>query len=709
MWRSALVATGLLLSTDLVQAITWDFAQENDNQGWRVQEGFLSGASTTTLSVLPSEVQDGIWRVSLAPFETGRSPAIVLISPRINRDSALFDRVVIRFRVVHSRPIENGAFQLLWTNQANRNYPGSTVSGDAEGSYFVRFLQVTYTADWQEVTVSDLHSGPVEGSRASPILWEGELIDIRLQMGLSDSNPGQFSGGAEDVPEAVEIDWIKLTGVEEQLQGELPPPPVTEKTPFGDLFAESVFYPLGQKGMGSWPWMHTSAALGDLDGDGDPDLVATYFNAPDTGWLTALNDGHGGFSHPTANRTPSSMYMQADDLDADGRMDVLVTEFAYDTFKLLHNEKEAGWVTIQKFDGFYPLGMVDADGDGDADLWMIEDPADKNILWLFYNDGAGHFDRKREIPPPAERYGAYKLVQHLRQGKVTGILWNDLDKKPGYKISYLDEAGELVQEHLAIDMDFDSSALIRYAGDFDLDGDVDLIAAREQFFGRTTQYRGLRLNLNTGAGEFETVEWYKDVDLLSNVEFFDLNADGVLDPVFADSDERSPAVIVNLGVKGGLPVQEGRYPLRGLGGAVLGGDVDGDGDVDLVVLERAIEGQGGVHVLLNLLADRGTAVEEMAAVTPAQSRLGAAYPNPFNPGVVIPFTLGPVAEQVSLTVYNTLGQEVQKLELGELPAGAHQVIWDGRDEAGQVLSSGVYLYRLQAGTWSVSGKMMKSE
>jgi hypothetical protein len=703
------VAAGLLLLTaDRVQAITWDFAQEGDNQGWRVQEGFLSGASTTTLSVLPSEVRDGIWRVSLAPFEAGRSPAIALTSPRINRDSALFDRVAIRFRVVHSRPIENGQFQLLWTNPANRNYRGSTVSGDAEGYYFVRFAQVNYTADWQEVVLSDLHSGPVEGSRASPILWEGELSDIRLQMGLSDSRPGQFTGGPEDVPEAVEIDWIKLTGVEEQLQGELPPPPVTPDTPFGDLFAESVFNPLEQKGIGSWPWTNTSAALGDLDGDGDSDLVATYFDSPDNGWLVAFNDGRGNFSHPTPNSTPF-LYLQANDLDDDGWLDVLVTEFAYDTFKLLHNEEEAGWVVAQKFDGFYALGMVDADGDQDADLWMIEDPAGKNALWLFYNNGAGYFEQKREIPPPEERFGASKVVQHLRQGKATGILWTNHDNKPGYKISYLDEAGELVQEHLAIDMNWDSSVLIRYAGDFDLDGDVDLIAGKERTFAGTEGNRGLRLNLNTGAGGFETIEWYDDVSLLSNVEFFDLNQDGLLDPVFVDSDERNPAVIVNLGVKGELPVQEGRYPLRGAGGAVLGGDVDGDGDIDLVVLERAIEGQGGVHVLLNRLAEQRTAVEEEKGPVPGTFRLEPAYPNPFNPGVVIPFTLGASEEKISLAVYNTLGQEVLILELGELPAGSHQVQWDGRDRQGVELSSGVYLYRLQAGTWGASGKMVKSE
>jgi hypothetical protein len=134
--------------------------------------------------------------------------------------------------------------------------------------------------------------------------------------------------------------------------------------------------------------------------------------------------------------------------------------------------------------------------------------------------------------------------------------------------------------------------------------------------------------------------------------------------------------------------------------------VDGDGDVDLVVVDGSL---GGVHVLKNRHAGQITAVEEETSQVPAAFHLGMAYPNPFNPGVVIPFTVGGSGGNVSLAIYNTLGQEVGKLALGELPAGNHQIAWDGRDAEGRGLSSGVYLYRLHAGLWSAIGKMAKSE
>ena len=61
---------------------------------------------------------------------------------------------------------------------------------------------------------------------------------------------------------------------------------------------------------------------------------------------------------------------------------------------------------------------------------------------------------------------------------------------------------------------------------------------------------------------------------------------------------------------------------------------------------------------------------------------------------------------MTLAVYNALGQQVRQLVARELPAGQHQVGWDGRDELGQQVSSGVYMYRLQAGSFSQLKRMI---
>ena len=76
------------------------------------------------------------------------------------------------------------------------------------------------------------------------------------------------------------------------------------------------------------------------------------------------------------------------------------------------------------------------------------------------------------------------------------------------------------------------------------------------------------------------------------------------------------------------------------------------------------------------------------------------YPNPFNPTTVIGYQL-PQAEMVRLAVYDILGREVALLVDSHVSAGTHQVNFDGSG-----LSSGIYLYRLQAGNQVLTGKMM---
>jgi len=79
---------------------------------------------------------------------------------------------------------------------------------------------------------------------------------------------------------------------------------------------------------------------------------------------------------------------------------------------------------------------------------------------------------------------------------------------------------------------------------------------------------------------------------------------------------------------------------------------------------------------------------------PRQVALRDNYPNPFNPETSIRFEL-PEAAQVSLVVYNLFGQRVRTLVFGNKKAGYHSVEWDGRDERGREVPSGLYLYRLR--------------
>ncbi len=81
------------------------------------------------------------------------------------------------------------------------------------------------------------------------------------------------------------------------------------------------------------------------------------------------------------------------------------------------------------------------------------------------------------------------------------------------------------------------------------------------------------------------------------------------------------------------------------------------------------------------------------------------YPNPFNPVTSIHYNL-PYRAEVTLTVYDILGREVRTLLRGEQGPGYRSVIWDGTDNLGCPVSSGVYLYRLDTKDFSQTNKMI---
>jgi len=81
------------------------------------------------------------------------------------------------------------------------------------------------------------------------------------------------------------------------------------------------------------------------------------------------------------------------------------------------------------------------------------------------------------------------------------------------------------------------------------------------------------------------------------------------------------------------------------------------------------------------------------------------YPNPFNPSTVIEFTV-PQRGHVEITVYNLLGQRVNTLVDEPLPPGVYRTVWYGRDESGHYVATGIYFYRLLAGDFVATKKMV---
>ena len=313
---------------------------------------------------------------------------------------------------------------MFWSNAEERRH------SEALPSSMGRSLQ-PYPIEWEDLTMDlrDLTAEDIERK----IVWQDTLFNIHIDMMLF-----RDSQDLENHPKFLEIDWIQLTGAEELAQGELSPRDLAvELEPPGTLFAEPDFFPLGE-GIGSPDSrrgyrQESQGAVGDVDGDGDADLVVAWNRLVDDeshlGWTVASNDGLGGFE-PTQEfllstepaDDPPRMYLQGDDFDGDGLLDLVVPQGG--TVEVWYNWG-GGFEPTPQLSGVWPLGLADGDGDGDVDLLVrrydgrFDDGSYYAILWI--NDGYD-FVHSEEFALDSKRMFPYlPAVQPL--GEAASLLW----------------------------------------------------------------------------------------------------------------------------------------------------------------------------------------------------------------------------------------------------------------------------------------------
>ena len=97
---------------------------------------------------------------------------------------------------------------------------------------------------------------------------------------------------------------------------------------------------------------------------------------------------------------------------------------------------------------------------------------------------------------------------------------------------------------------------------------------------------------------------------------------------------------------------------------------------------------------------------EDSDILPTEFQLSQNYPNPFNPSTRIDFTV-PRTGPIRIEIFNILGRKVRTLQDGVVEIGEHTITWDGTDDSGEDVASGLYLYRLESGTVVETRKMVK--
>ncbi len=468
------------------------------------------------------------------------------------------------------------------------------------------------------------------------------------------------------------------------------------------------------------------AAWADIDNDGDLDLYLSRTSGESN--LLFRNDG-GGFTDISAGPTADTGFSNDavwGDYDADGLVDLFVVN-AYAADRLLRNTGAGIFEDVTAS----PLGdagwgrsanWIDYNGDGLLDLYLVRSTANK----LYRNEGNGEFSDQSITSGIADSGNGY------------GAAWGDYDgdghldlyisNEGANRLYHNDGDGGFTDVTTAPLDDSGSSRGILWS-DFDADGALDLYLVNNG--------SANKLFRNQGGGLFtdNTHPLLGDGGNGNAAASADFDGDGALDIYVANS--HSADRLLRNETEGGhwLKVDlEGTASNRlGIGARLtavagglsqtrqLGGDAGymsrnaptihfGFGSATMVETLRILWPSGVLQELHDVALDQHITVLETttaAEETPvATTALLEARPNPFNPSTSIHFELAR-SGAVDLTVFDLSGRRLRVLLNEERrEAGAAQVTWDGRDEQGNALPSGVYLVQLNTVDYREAKKLV---
>ena len=128
---------------------------------------------------------------------------------------------------------------------------------------------------------------------------------------------------------------------------------------------------------------------------------------------------------------------------------------------------------------------------------------------------------------------------------------------------------------------------------------------------------------------------------------------------------------------------------------------EGTGEVDMRLSSMTNPGES-YDLTFTAITKRTTSVSDN---TPTQFALQQNFPNPFNPTTTIEYSVPKIAH-ISLRVYDLLGREVKSLVNASRVAGSYRIVWDGKNNSGEIMPSGYYLYKMQTGNFTATKRMM---
>ena len=413
-------------------------------------------------------------------------------------------------------------------------------------------------------------------------------------------------------------------------------------------FARPVYY-----GVGAFP---TSVAIGDLNGDGKPDLAVAN-TASDT-MSVLLNKGRGRFERSRFDRTGAGPYRLAiGDLNGDGKPDVAVANYGPRTVSVLMGRGNGSFrpkVDYGVGGDPWQVAIGDLNGDGKPDLAVANSYDDTASVLL--NKGDGTFEPKVDYQTGSAPVSV-AIADLNGDGKPDLATTNTF----GNTVSVLLSRGDGTFEG-KLDYQTGGGPYDLAIGDVNGDGKLDLATANyDDDYGDTAS-----VLLNRGDGSFAPKVDYRAVSAPTGVALTDLNGDGRLDLVVAAGDDEAITARLN----GGNGTFGARWDYSvGSPTSIAAGDLNGDGRPDLVTTNDLIP--SSVTVLRNAFglckvpAVRGkrlrTAEQLIALANCSNGKIRHAYSKTVKRGRVISEkpraeTVLPKSSKVNLVV--SLGPRV---------------------------------------------------
>ena len=471
------------------------------------------------------------------------------------------------------------------------------------------------------------------------------------------------------------------------------------------------------------------ADFGDVDGDLSLDIITASFNHGRN--LLYINDGSGTFSIAPESRFPSgtenSNQVDFCDIDGDFDLDVCIANNTGAINQLMLNigsgyyTDETGDRLPQDLEQSNDIEFGDIDRDGDFDLLVVNGffPGNEKV-WI--NDGFGFYydETDLRLPSTGGLSGEGDFGDVDNDGDLDLIIANSSAGGVSTRLYINDGKGFFNDETSQRFASEDDEATDADFGDIDNDGDLDIIIATTGPIGDHEQNR-LLINISEPDSFPPTIpRTYHHPDTGDTINPY-LITTTVWDNISVVIGESKASLFYRAIDDATDNLSEVDYlevPMLYCGGFLYRERIPVQNSGKRVEYYiRAEDRMGNVSYdppnapdsVFSFLVDVSVGIDDDPFTSPSLPKtfsLSQNYPNPFNPSTTIDYSVpeGEVAE-VALRIYDLRGRLIRSLVSGERSAGRYSVRWDGRDNEGREVGSGVYIYRIESGSFTSTRKM----